>query len=115
MRAFILASYSLKRIARHRALALVLFAFPAVSALAAAVSGPGFASRCAWVCPVLFLMLTSGVVLWQKCSDGASGLADAIKCSPLSLRGLAASRLIAGAIILAAQTAILFTVLAIRF
>ena len=115
MRVFVLTSYSLRRIARHRALVMALFAFPLVCALAAVFAGARFASYCAWACPIVFLVLTSGVVLWQKCSDEASGLNAAVKCSPFPARGLTTSRLLTAAAILLIQVLTLFIILAIRF
>ena len=115
MRALVLASYSLRRIARHRSLAALLFVFPLVCAISAVFAGPRFASDIAWAGPAAFALLTGGVVLWQKCSDETSGLNAAIKCSPFSARGLITSRLLTAAAILAAQVLILFIILAIRF
>ena len=115
MRVFVLTSYSLRRIARHRALVMALFAFPLVCALAAVFAGARFASYCAWICPLVFVLMTSSVVLWQKYSDEASGLNAAMKCSPLSARGLTISRLLTVATILLIQVLTLFIILAIRF
>ena len=115
MRALVLTSYSLRRIARHRALVTLLFAFPLVCAVAAVLAGARFASYCSWAGPIAFAFLTGGVVLWQKCSDETSGLNAAIKRSPMSARGLTASRLLTAAIILLIQVLTLFIILAIRF
>ena len=115
MRVFVLTSYSLRRIARHRTLATMLFTLPLVCAVVAAFAGPPFASYCAWICPLVFVLMTSSVVLWQKCSDEASGFAAAAKCSPLPARGLIVSRLLTAAVILLIQVLTLFIILAIRF
>lgn len=94
---------------------MALVAFPLVCALAAVFAGARFASYCAWVCPVAFVLLTSGVVLWQKCADETSGLNSAIKCSPFTPRGLTVSRFLTAAVILLIQVLTLFIILAIRF
>ena len=115
MRALTLAVYDLKRLLRHRGLTMSLFALPVVVGVARIVFPRSSSTlACAWSCPLACAALTGVVFYVRGLLDRASGLSEALRCSPASSNALLASRVIAPAFVFALQMAILGAIIAIR-
>ncbi len=111
-----LSYYNVKRIARHRALLLILLGIPLVLALLRAIfAGSELIMKLTWACPVICLILVAGAIFFQFLIDEATGLNAAIKSSPSSDATLLASRFLSGMAFFAVQMGIFSTILILRY
>ena len=107
-----LTRYYLKRTIRHRPLVLAALALPLIGGLLRMVL-PGAGARlvCAWACPTVCAMLVFGWIWLLGQMDRLTGLADGIASTPLPGNVIMASRVAAGAVLLAAQMTVFAAVL----
>jgi hypothetical protein len=104
----ILARYEIKRLMRHRLLLCLLFAPPLAAGLVrAAFHGSAFAPACAQLCALSCLVFTGVLVCVRALIDRASGLSSALENSVSSPGMVPAARVVVGALIFAAQVAML--------
>ncbi len=107
-----LARYYLKRTLRHRTLVLAGLALPLIGGVTG-IALPGANARlvCAWACPAACAMLVFGWIWLLGQMDRVGGLTDGIRSTPLSSNVIMASRVAAGAALLAAQMTVFAAVL----
>ena len=106
----------MKRIWRHKALRVALIVLPIAFALVRAIFARNLvALRAAESCPIICALLLSAVLWTQWLMDDATGLMAGLRSCPTSRRAITASRVVSGAMILAAQMAVFAAILAIRF
>lgn len=114
MPALTLAYYTIKRITRHRSLVIALFALPIAGSVARAViPGSGIGSVCAWGCLAAAFALTVGTTLLMCYTDILSGLAAAVRSTPLSKNARIAARITPCVFILTGQAVLFWAVSAI--
>lgn len=113
MREWVLTGYYLKRMARNRWFLIIGSSMPVVVALAALfIPGKVFGRACEWAAPIacaLFTAIWSGSLF--EC-DRVSGLADALKTTPLTHSHLSRSQLASGILVFVVQVAIFAVIIA---
>lgn len=107
-----LARYYLKRTLRHRTLVLAGLALPLIGGVIG-IALPGANARlvCAWACPAACAMLVFAWIWLLGQMDRVGGLTDGIGSTPLPGNVIMASRVAAGAALLAAQMTVFTAVL----
>jgi hypothetical protein len=101
----ILAYYGLMRLVRQRKAAVALLVLPIVAGLAL--------RERVWLGPVIFALAAVGVVWLMQSADRASGLAAAIRCTPVAASRIVWSWVLMGAVVFAGQMAVFGAILAI--
>ena len=111
-----LAALNTKRLLRNKALRVVLVVLPLlVAVLRIIFSDNKPILHAAQLCPIACALLLFAVLYSQWWMDSSTGLLAGFRSSPISPRGLVASRILSGVLILLAQMAAFLGILAIRF
>lgn len=108
-----LAIFELKRLLRHRALAVVLVALPVAAGIASVLFDTDVTHTCARLCLLVCAAVSAGIVVLQQLLDNATGLNEAIRSCPVSDRTLVVSRAITWIVVFGLQMALLAGILKI--
>jgi hypothetical protein len=107
-----LTYYSIKRLARHRAIVLTLVALPLATGLARlAFARAGWSHSLTWIGPAGCAIVTAAAFYLQHRDDAASGLLDTLASTPTRSSAPAFSRVVAGFLVFCLQAALLAAVL----
>lgn len=111
-----LAFVNVKRVLRNNGLRVALVVLPLLLALLRIVfTGNRSVLLAAQLCPIVCALLLGVVLYSQWAMDTERGMIAALRSSPVSARGIVASRILSGALILLAQMLMFVGILAVRF